>query len=127
MRKQYTVILYPKPNLSGAMIVSIGYPVRSLIKMILSRQGAKKTVAGGRLTNFAQMLRGGEVGMKEYIMIKETGNAPITVVELVRCKDCKYWSAERINDFNKCRRWINVGVKNFATMGDWFCADGKRR
>ena len=47
--------------------------------------------------------------------------------ELVRCKDCKHWSAERINDFNKCRRWINVGVKNFATMGDWYCADGKRR
>ena len=49
------------------------------------------------------------------------------VAELVRCKDCKYWSAERINDFNKCRRWINVGVKNFATMGDWFCADGERK
>ena len=47
--------------------------------------------------------------------------------ELVRCKDCKYWSAERINDFNKCRRWINVGVKNFATMGDWYCADGKSK
>jgi len=46
--------------------------------------------------------------------------------EIVRCKDCKYWSAERINDFNKCRRWINVGVKNFATMGEWFCADGER-
>ncbi|MBO7662411.1 MAG: hypothetical protein J6U01_03485 [Clostridia bacterium] len=45
---------------------------------------------------------------------------------IVRCKDCKYWSAERINDFNKCRRWINVGVKNFATMGDWFCADGEK-
>jgi hypothetical protein len=46
---------------------------------------------------------------------------------IIRCKDCKYWSAERINDFNKCRRWINVGVKNFATMGNWFCADGERR
>lgn len=45
--------------------------------------------------------------------------------ELIRCKDCKHWSAERINDFNKCRRWINVGVKNFATMDDWFCADGE--
>lgn len=49
------------------------------------------------------------------------------VLPLVLCKDCKYWSAERINDFNKCRRWINVGVKNFATMGDWFCADGERK
>ena len=47
--------------------------------------------------------------------------------DIVRCKDCKYWSAERINDFNKCRRWINVGVKNFATIGDWFCADGEQK
>lgn len=47
--------------------------------------------------------------------------------ELIRCKDCKYWSAERINDYNKCRRWIKVGVKNFATTGDWFCADGERK
>ena len=47
--------------------------------------------------------------------------------ELVRCRDCKHWSAERINDFNKCRRWINVGVKNFATMGDWYCADGQSK
>lgn len=47
--------------------------------------------------------------------------------ELVWCNDCKYWSAERINDFNKCRRWINVGVKNFATMGSWYCADGERK
>ena len=74
----------------------------------------------------------GEVGMKEYIVqaiAQETidsfdaHDAP----ELVRCRDCKYWSAERINDYNKCRRWIKVGVKNFATTGDWFCADGERK
>lgn len=47
--------------------------------------------------------------------------------KIIRCKDCKHWSAERINDFNKCRRWINVGVKNFATMGDWYCADGESK
>lgn len=46
---------------------------------------------------------------------------------VVRCKDCKHWSAERIYDYNKCKRWINVGVKNFATKGEWFCADGERR
>ena len=51
----------------------------------------------------------------------------VSAKNVIRCKDCKYWSAERINDFNKCRRWINVGVKNFATMGEWYCADGERR
>ena len=67
--------------------------------------------------------------MKEYVMRYENEILqllPDKMQELVRCKDCKYWSAERINDFNKCRRWINVGVKNFATLGEWFCADGER-
>ena len=79
--------------------------------------------------------KGGEVGMTEYIIKVDEdkkdimGNYPLVEKpqELVRCKDCKHWSAERINDFNKCRRWINVGVKNFATIGEWFCADGERR
>ena len=91
---------------------------------------------------------GGEVGMKLKVEIQDlrrTIKEQESVIEalksyldetlavlgeqpdIVRCKDCKYWSAERINDFNKCRRWIKVGVKNFATMGDWFCADGERR
>ena len=67
----------------------------------------------------------GEVWELNFDEIREalSGYQP----KIVRCRDCKYWSAERINDFNKCRRWIKVGVKNFATMGDWFCADGKRR
>ena len=69
------------------------------------------------------MVREYIVKVSDEIMEEEIADRP---QELVRCKDCKYWSAERIIDFNKCRRWINVGVKNFATMGDWFCADGER-
>ena len=75
--------------------------------------------------------------IKEYIIKIDEGQSKKDIhggyplieppLELVRCKDCKYWSAERINDFNKCRRWINVGVKNFATMGGWYCADGERK
>lgn len=66
---------------------------------------------------------------KAYKMIPYCTKDTITYAmdELVRCKNCKHWSAERINDYNKCRRWINVGVKNFATMGDFFCADAERR
>lgn len=73
---------------------------------------------------------GGSSITKAFIlaMVKTRSATPtIDAAQVVRCKDCKHWSAERINDFNKCRRWINVGVKNFATMGDWFCADGERK
>ena len=62
---------------------------------------------------------------QKFFVDKSGKITPLPVV--VRCKDCKHWSAERINDYNKCKRWINVGVKNFATMGDWFCADGEHK
>ena len=62
--------------------------------------------------------------MKEYIMIKETGNAPITVVELVRCKDCKH-SCDYTDIYPdhayKCTK--NGGYHNDS----WFCADGDQK
>lgn len=63
--------------------------------------------------------------MKEYIMIKETGNAPITVAELVRCKDCKH----RGNS-EKCVLAAISEEKDFPLFlldnrGDWFCGDGE--
>jgi hypothetical protein len=68
-----------------------------------------------------------DIGDTIDYFLEEDISPTIDAVPVVRCKDCKHWSAERINDYNKCRRWINVGVKNFATMGDWFCADGERK
>ena len=43
---------------------------------------------------------------------------------VVRCKDCRYWTSEKILEYHICKRWEKTGVKNFATAGDWFCADG---
>ena len=45
------------------------------------------------------------------------------VVEVVRCKDCKYHENERI-DMVYCPAVLGVGswVEN-----DWFCKDGERR
>ena len=60
--------------------------------------------------------------MKEYIMIKETGNAPITVVELVRCKDCKHGAPTIINGI-----WLSVTCGDVDRRPDWFCGDGERR
>ena len=66
-----------------------------------------------------------DIGDTIDYFLDEVISPTIDAIPVVRCKNCKYWSAERINDFNKCMRWINVGVKNFATMGEWFCADGE--
>lgn len=60
--------------------------------------------------------------MKEYIMIKETGNAPITIAELIRCKDCKFHHASEI--LNKC--WCEKDFIDGLHNRDWFCADGER-
>ena len=39
--------------------------------------------------------------------------------EIVRCKDCKYWSEEFDRNCLKRSGW-------FQTTPDWFCADGER-
>lgn len=61
----------------------------------------------------------GEVRMKEYIMIKEIGNAPITVAELVRCKDCL-----KRGSYEKCPIG---GASERSIYDNWFCADGERQ
>ena len=72
-----------------------------------------------------------EYGLDEIRMTIEFADVLVELLKeqdaVVHCKDCKYWSAERINDYNKCRRGIKVGVKNFATTGEWFCADGRKK
>ena len=40
-------------------------------------------------------------------------------VQVVRCKDCKYWSEEFDRNCLKRSGW-------FQTTPDWFCADGER-
>ena len=49
-------------------------------------------------------------------------NAPTAdVVEVVRCKDCKWWGAERFceNSYSPC-------FQNCCTLGNWFCAEGEK-
>ena len=66
--------------------------------------------------------------MSEYIMIKETGNAPITVAELVRCKDCKNWIVGYITDKDefipsKCGKYRQM----VGHSSDDFCSLAERR
>ena len=42
------------------------------------------------------------------------------VVEVIRCKNCKYW----YNEID-CRN--ESGLYRFVPNGDWFCASGKRK
>lgn len=57
--------------------------------------------------------------MREYIMKVEVGNAPITVQELVRCKDCKHRIIESNDDWCECTGCdINP---------DGFCEEGERK
>lgn len=61
--------------------------------------------------------------MKEYIMIKEAGNAPITVAELIRCKDCKH-SESWYRDRRRCFLWDEGGV---SVWDDGFCNYAERK
>lgn len=72
--------------------------------------------------------------MREYIMQVEVGNSPITVQELVRCKDCKYMptvdganhNLEFPEDF-KCPCQCDDCWYSWKPDDNWFCGNGKRR
>ena len=70
------------------------------------------------IQNIGNALKGGETGMKEYIM-KVADNGMVTKVEqeLVRCKDCKHRNTI----------FCFKDEQGFGTDDDWFCADGERR
>lgn len=61
--------------------------------------------------------------MREYIMQKEEGNAPITVQELVRCRDCKFCEGTRFFNTSAkvCRWWEKL------TDDEGFCHAAKRK
>ena len=72
--------------------------------------------------------RSGEEGMNQKVEFIESyikhGNGDYkwndNHGELIRCKDCKYWSKEHDRNCMIRQGWFPVGP-------DWFCADGERR
>ena len=42
------------------------------------------------------------------------------VRELIRCKDCKYWTCVNESHYGRCSKLHGL------TPFDWFCADGER-
>lgn len=61
--------------------------------------------------------------MKEYIVIKEKGNAPITVAELIRCKDCR-WGRKVCGNI-ECS--VDMNVPSEFHGYEWFCPNGERK
>jgi hypothetical protein len=75
------------------------------------------------------LMDGGSSITKAFIlaMVKTRSVTPtIDAVQVVRCKDCKYWSESEIYRYRVCNRWKHQ-ISNFATSPDWFCRDGKRK
>lgn len=46
------------------------------------------------------------------------------VVEVVRCKDCKYWGGETYGYI--CNAWSGINTKNYTKPGE-FCSYGERK
>ena len=52
----------------------------------------------------------------------------VSAENVVRCKDCKYWNNKSTCEYRVCKKHTNgISIINFATHGNWFCADGERR
>ena len=65
-----------------------------------------------------EMMRNNYAAQMEMLGYQPDGK-PKDLVEVVRCKDCKYWDSEE----HDC----NIKIGWFACGADWFCADGERR
>ena len=49
----------------------------------------------------------------------DSGGNALDLVEVVRCRDCKYWK-----DQSCIPKWLPCS--EIQTSGYWFCADGER-
>ena len=76
--------------------------------------------------------------IKEIIVTynDEPGRTPVVIdqMELVRCKDCKWWDKKDDSNYGYCHackhgysspHW-EIGIYRTYT-GDWFCADGEAK
>ena len=68
-----------------------------------------------------EMLRNNFVAQMEMLGYQPDGN-PKDLVEVVRCKDCKYGAPTVINGV-----WLSVTCGGLDRRPDWFCADGERK
>lgn len=74
-----------------------------------------------------EMARNNYAAQMEMLGYQPDGN-PKDLVEVVRCKDCKYlerlpWLDDETGKAMVCRRHAFTGMRT----EDWFCADGERR
>ena len=69
----------------------------------------------------------GQVSRIYDIKCQQIGTAIETPNELVRCKDCRWWSGsqETMHNNHLCRNWSKFGSIN--TGADDFCSYGERR
>ena len=55
-----------------------------------------------------------------YVLVEDVRHAPtVDAVEVVRCKDCKWWEDWRCTNKN--------GAGCTVFNGDWFCCAGERK
>lgn len=87
----------------------------------IEREEVMKTARDGYHSDFGRSMAD-LTSLRE--LLEDTPAADI--VEVVRCKDCKYYGG--ITFGNICRRWsvIHSGVKN-CTKPDDFCSYGERK
>ena len=67
-----------------------------------------------------EMMRNNYAAQMDMLGYQPDGN-PKDLVEVVRCKDCKYGAPTIINGV-----WLSVTCGGLNHRPDWFCADGKR-
>lgn len=57
-----------------------------------------------------------------HAVIEKINNAPtVDAVEVVRCKDCKWWTKQSDSPQGRCELFHHYPT------GGWYCANGRRK
>lgn len=83
------------------------------------------------------MIRGRNAGktmaIAEHIVKMVIAEAStVDAVEVVRCKDCAFWTYEGVGSstlkrFGSCEKWYPFGNEQHSCHDDDFCSNGERR
>ena len=67
--------------------------------------------------------------MKDLRFDNQRGSSvPCDMVDVVRCRDCEFWTGRDGDRFGGCRTWsMNIEQPDAMTMRDGYCYFGSRK
>lgn len=86
-----------------------------------------RAAAISKLVNLHEFDEGGWDINVPAIKLEDIEELPaVDAVEVVRCRDCRYWRQESLNHLHWVCTKHSTEKRTFCTLPTFFCADGRR-